>query len=320
MCPPTEAVPTVPMPSGTAGPEISVIIPHLNDAARLETCLASLAAQTVAPGRLEIIVVDNGSRALPRETVARFPSARLITEAIPGPGPARNRGVTQARGEILAFTDSDCIADPGWAEAILARFDRTPALEILGGDVRIFVETPGRPTPAEAFELLYAFRQEFQITRLRFSATACLAVRRAVFEAVGPFAGIDTVEDLDWGQRAAAKGHVTVYAPEVIIHHPARRSMSALEAQWDRHTRHHFRLSARGPGGRAKWALKGLAMAFSPLAEIPHIATSEQVSSLHERWMVFRGLVGIRRYRAARMLRTLIDSDLRGASLRWNRE
>lgn len=328
MPPPTEAPPTGAQPTGAhagpvpvaAHPEISIVIPHLNDAARLETCLASLAAQTIAPERFEVIVVDNGSHVQPKEVVDRYANARLFFETIPGPGPARNRGVSNARAPILAFTDSDCIADPGWAEAILARFAREPELGILGGDVRIFVQTPGRPTPAEAFELLYAFRQEWQITRMKFSATACLAVRCKIFAMVGPFAGIDTTEDLDWGQRAAAKGHVTHYAPEVVVHHPARRTMAALHAQWDRHTNHHFRLRAQGPGGQAKWALTGLAMAVSPLAEVPQILASDKITSTHERWMVFRGLVGIRLYRAKRMFQTLIGINVRSASARWNRD
>lgn len=301
-------------------PELSIVIPHLNDAARLETCLVSLAAQTHPADRLEIIVVDNGSHTPPRALVARFANAVLVEEATPGPGPARNRGVRAAHAPILAFTDSDCIADPGWAAAILAQFADDPDLDILGGDVRIFVNKPGRPSSAEAFELLYAFRQEQQIARMCFSATACLAVRRPVLDAVGPFAGIDTVEDLDWGQRAAALGHVTRYAPEVVVHHPARQSMAELQAQWNRHTSHHYRLRVRGPGGRAKWALTAVAMAASPLAEVRHILASDKIASAHERWMAIRGLTRIRLYRARRMLKTLIDTDVRSASTRWNRE
>jgi GT2 family glycosyltransferase len=301
-------------------PEISIIIPHLNDAERLELCLAALAGQAHPIERAEIIVVDNGSHEPPRALVARFPNAIFVEESIPGPGPARNRGVMIARAPILAFTDSDCIPDRGWTAAILARFGADPGLAAIGGEVRIFVAKPGRPSPAEAFEMLYAFRQESQIARMKFSATANLAVRREVFEAVGRFKGIDTVEDLDWGQRAARFGFVTRYAREMVVHHPARADMAALKAQWDRHTSHHFRLRAGSPAARVKWALTALAMAASPLFEVPHIFGSEKFSSSHERWMALRGLTKIRLYRAQRMLASLVDMEVRSASVEWNRK
>ena len=81
-------------------------------------------------------MVDNGSRSLPVEVCAAHPGVTLLQEPTPGPGPARNRGVAAASGEILAFIDADCLADPGWlaaAEAAMA----DPAATILGGDVRI---------------------------------------------------------------------------------------------------------------------------------------------------------------------------------------
>ena len=84
---------------------VSVIIPHLNQPAFLTRCLASLAAQQGAPA-FEVIVVDNGSKTLPEAQVAAFETARLMVEDTPGPGPARNRGVGAAKGEILAFIDT----------------------------------------------------------------------------------------------------------------------------------------------------------------------------------------------------------------------
>lgn len=206
-------------------PEVSVVIPHLNDAARLELCLTALAAQTIEPGRFEVLVIDNGSKEPPAGLVARFPGMRLAAEPTPGPGPARNRGIALARAPIVAFTDSDCIPDPGWLATVLATFAADPACAALGGSVRVFAATPERPNLAEAFDLVYGFRQELTIARHGFSATANLAVRREVFAAVGGFAGLSVSEDMEWGRRAKRAGFPTRFVPQAVVAHPARRSM-----------------------------------------------------------------------------------------------
>ena len=179
------------------------------------------------------------------------------------------------RAPILAFIDSDCIPDPDWLAAVVGRFVRDPNIGVLGGRIEVTVSSPGRPTGAEAFELLYGFRQSLQIRRHRFSATANLAVRRRIFEEVGPFGGIDISEDLDWGQRAAARGYRTVYAPEAVVQHPARQDMPSLYSQWNRHVGHFYRHARTRPLGRLRWLFSIPAVALSPLVEIAHVARSE---------------------------------------------
>jgi GT2 family glycosyltransferase len=305
--------------SESPAPAISVVIPHLNDAERLGRCLAALAAQDAGAGRAEVIVVDNGSRRPPADLVAGFPWARLAAEPHPGPGPARNAGAALARAPILAFTDSDCIPEPGWVAAILARFAAEPETGIIGGDVRVFAADPPRPTPAEAHDMVFAFQQRAHIARRRFSVTANLAVRREVFAAVGPFGGLEVAEDLDWGQRAAALGHPTRFAPEMVVRHPARPDMAALRAQWDRHVSHHWRTRTRTARGRLQWALSIPMMAASPLAGIPTILASDRLAGPRARWLAFRGLARLRLYRAGRMLAAMRGGGARTASRGWNR-
>ena len=181
---------------------------------------------------------------------------RLAEEAQPGPGPARNRGVAWRARRLVACTDADCRVARDWLPTILARFAADPALEVLGGDIRMLTEVPGDPTPAEAFECLYAYNQRDYIERQGFSVTANLAFRRAAFDRVGPFAGIEVAEDMDWGHRATAMGVRTRYAPDMVVYHPARRSMAELFAKWDRNVSHHFHAQAKGAAGRAKWVLR----------------------------------------------------------------
>ena len=102
-------------------PTYSVIVPTYKRRAALERCLAALDAQTLARDRFEVIVVDDGSPAPPRETVARVATSlnvRLIEQANAGPASARNAGARAARGEYVVFTDDDCCPAPEWLAAI----------------------------------------------------------------------------------------------------------------------------------------------------------------------------------------------------------
>ena len=302
-------------------PDVSIIIPHLNQPALLRKCLLCLQEQSFDMRRAEIIVIDNGSHEVPADVIRAFPNVVLASESEAGPGPARNRGVALSRAPILAFTDSDCLPDRGWVAAILARFTAEPDLAIIGGDLRIVIPSPDTPTMAEAFELLYGFRQRLNITRHRFSATANMATRRAVLDAVGPFGGLQLSEDRDWGQRAARMGYRTEFAPEALVRHPARRTMAALHAQWGRHVSHFYRESTADRCGRVKWTLTIPLMVLSPLAEIPNVLRSNRISGLRTRILAFAGLVNVRVFRAWRMLTAMFEGGAgRTANTRWNRQ
>jgi GT2 family glycosyltransferase len=306
--------------SQTTTPQVSIVIPHLNQPELLHKLLTSLHAQDFDMSRAEVIIVDNGSRELPHGVIADFPGTRLETEATPGPGPARNLGAARSTAPILAFTDSDCHVAADWLKNIMARFESDPDLKILGGDIRMTTEIPGQATPAEAFECIYAYNQRDYIKRLGFSVTANLAMRRAVFEAVGSFAGIDIAEDMDWGERATVLGHETVYAPDMVIYHPARRDMAELCAKWDRNISHHFRVRAGDKKGKVKWVASAFALMVSAPAEIPTILKSKRVSTDAERWQAFIGLARVRLYRGWRMLTTLASPAGGHGSPQWNRD
>jgi len=100
-------------------PLISVVVPTRDRPKALGRCLAALAAQTGAD-RLEVVVVDDGSKSV-REVsavVAQYPCARALVLPGRGPAAARNAGANAARGEIICFTDDDCVPEPDWAEQL----------------------------------------------------------------------------------------------------------------------------------------------------------------------------------------------------------
>lgn len=303
------------MDIGSGRPRISVIIPHLNQPDFLLRCLASLAAGSRIPD--EVIVVDNGSRELP-ELVCTTHGAQLLTEAEPGPGPARNRGVAAATGEILAFIDADCLADPDWlavAEMAMAAPDAT----ILGGDVRIALDNPARMTMTEAYESVYAYRMDRYIAREGFTGTGNLVVKREVLADVGPFAGIGVAEDRDWGRRATAKGYRIRFVPGMRAYHPARQNVSELLAKWDRQSAHDYVLARGQRGGLMRFTLKTLAMVPSTLAELPVVLTTNRLIGARARILAFACLLRIRVYRAAIMAQLLLSRDPERLSGRWNR-
>lgn len=297
--------------------QISVIIPHLNQPEALALCLQSLAGGTRRPD--EVIVVDNGSAALPEGALAAFPGAQLFTEKTPGPGPARNKGVARAKGDVLAFIDADCLADRGWLAAAEEALQESGAM-VIGGDVRIALRDPAHLTMIEAYESEFAYRMDHYIAREGFTGTGNLVLRRAAFERVGPFAGIGVAEDRDWGQRARAAGLSIRYVPRMRVYHPARPDFAGLKAKWARQTAHDFAALPPGAGGRLRFALKALALLLSPPATLWRIARSSRLPNTRARALAFLGLCRVRAMRAGLMLRLLLSRDPGGAARVWNRD
>lgn len=305
-------------PAAGARPLVSVIIPHLNQPDFLRTCLESLAAQDWPAEQTEIIVVDNGSRALPDLAALGFPHVKLLTEATPGPGPARNRGIAGSSGEVLAFIDADCRADPGWLSAAVAGLSAPGSSGVVGGDVRIDVRDADRLTPLEAYESVFAYRQKLYISRDGFSGTGNLAMRREVHDEVGPFGGIHTAEDMDWGRRARAAGHPALYRPDMIVYHPARTTIAELQTKWRRHVAHSLVTHREQGGSDFAWALRSAMVLASALPHIGMMLSSPRLSGLGNRLRGAGVLIGIRAFRAREMLRQRAGSATAGSES-WNR-
>ena len=296
-------------------PRASVIIPHLNTPDLLHRCLASVADQHLDHGRFEIIVVDNGSTVDLSALHAAFPQAQFLTEPAPGPGLARNRGAAAARGGVLAFIDADCRAAPGWLQAAVDAVESDPGRAVFGGDIRIDFAEPAHPTGIEAFEAVFGFRQQMYIETRHFSVTANLAMDPAVHAVVGGFAGIDRAEDLDWGQRAHALGYVTRYRPDMLVWHPARDSMAALQAKWRRLIRHDWNAHRASGKSLWRWRARAAALVAAVPVEAPRFLLSDRIGGIANMWRGTLVLARIRWYRAAEMLRIIGSRDQAAA---WN--
>ncbi|MCS6911591.1 MAG: glycosyltransferase family 2 protein, partial [Anaerolineales bacterium] len=110
----------------------SVVIPTYNRQATLRRCLTALLAQTY-PAH-EIIVVDDGSTDGTAEMMTRdFPIVRFFRQKNAGPASARNRGIREASGDVIAFTDDDCLPPADWLERLADGYRRHPDVAGVGG-------------------------------------------------------------------------------------------------------------------------------------------------------------------------------------------
>ena len=300
----------------TATPRISVIIPHLNQPDFLDACLAALEAQTIGRDAFEVIVVDNGSRELPDAIVARRAGVRLLHEKEPGPGKARNTGVKAALGDVFAFIDADCRAHPKWLEAAEAALEASPPRTILGGDVQIWRDDLRKFTALEAYETIFAYRFKLYIEKHSFSGTGNLVVRREDFEAVGPFAGINVAEDMEWGRRVRAAGRQLRYAPDMIVYHPARVTFRELFVKWDRHIQHAVNSSDGGWSWKARWVARSLAVLASTIVDAPKVLFDARLAGLDTRAKGLAALATVRAYRFWRMLAVMNSAG----AVAWNRD
>ncbi len=301
-------------------PRLSVVIPHLNEPHDLRRCLLSLVEQRQDGMDFEILVVDNGSAHLPTQACAGLPDVHLHRETTPGPGPARNFGAGMARADLIAFIDADCVACPGWVRSIVEHLERNPETGFLGGDIGILPADPAMLTGVEAYESIYSYRARDYVRKYGFAATGNMAVRASVFRAVGPFGGIATMEDTEWGQRATAMGFKIAYLPQAKVLTNSCKSFAELARRWDRHVAHEFRNVGGSSKAMARWLATAVAVAVSPLPGIVSIMRSSRISGLRARGLALACLTRIRLYRAGRMFGLALKDNSAAVVGTWNRE
>jgi GT2 family glycosyltransferase len=151
-------------------------------------------------------------------------------------------------------------------------------------------------TAAEAFESVFAFRNERYVKDLNFTVSASMFVWRSVFDAVGGFEN-GVPEDFDWCRRARLKGYRIRFASKSIVGHPARRTMLELRRKWRRVTLE-WSEAARRDG---KGPVSVLSRQWIVLLSIgPHalvVLASKRLSGMRNRILAIGALAQIRAYR-----------------------
>jgi glycosyltransferase involved in cell wall biosynthesis len=208
-------------------PFVSIIIPTYCDWSRLSLCLDSLQNQSYSASDFEIIAVNNNPADLPPADFKLPANCTILTESKPGSYAARNAALRIAKGQIMGFTDSDCIADIDWITNAVTLFENNADVDRIGGRINIFFAKK-RPSKVELHDRIFAFRQEGYVKN-GYAVTGNMFSRRKVFDNIGFFN--DTVMsggDYLWGALANKNGHKIIFGDNVIINHPARPTLQEL--------------------------------------------------------------------------------------------
>lgn len=222
-------------------PCVSVIIPVFNDQAGVHACLEALTRQCWPRDHLEVVLIDNGSDP-PLVVTGTFPFRLRVERCMTtGSYAARNAGTAVAVGEVLAFTDADCIPDPNWIGSGVRVLLNGSGAHVVGGDVQVI--EPHLRTGTALYQYASGFQQRENIEQKGFTATANLFCFVHQFKQVGPFdERLLSCADREWAWRAARVGLRVVFHGDASVRTPPRATLRSAIRQARRVTagRHHL--------------------------------------------------------------------------------
>ena len=215
--------------------DVSVVVPCHAAARTVRALLDALRAQTLDAGRYQVIVVDpaaDGTHRVLADVAAQWdgPDLRILRGPLrDGPAAKRNAGAAEARGRVLAFTDSDCVPEPGWLEAGLEAIDRGSDL------VQGAVVPPAGAPPHPLSHTIHV------MSDVGLHETSNMFYDRELFERLGGFTtryfrrfGAPFGEDVELGWRARRTGARYEFEPRAVVCHPvgAPSLRGRLREQW----------------------------------------------------------------------------------------
>lgn len=221
-------------------PFVSVIVPVFNDQSGIDRCIEALTTQSYPQDRYEIIVVDNNSEPRIRlKNKAGF-YVQLLWCGTAGSYAARNQGISVSRGEILAFTDADCVPYSEWIKkGVTALLDGGSDC-VVGGEV--LFDAPKSKQATELYQYVVGFLQKENINERKFTATANLFSYRKEFDRIGLFnTHLLSGGDREWCYRARQHGAKIVFCEKAVVVTSPRTELSAA-----------IRQARRIAGGRAQ--------------------------------------------------------------------
>jgi len=215
-------------------PFMSVVMPVHGEQPDLAQQLEALSQQRYA-GRWEVLIADNGcttsTLAVIDEWAPRFPELRIIdARSRPGANYARNKGVEEAAGTLIAICDSDDVATPTWLDALSQSARRA---ELVGGHLDVaLLNTPKvqawRPSPTvDGLPTGLEF--------LPYVAGSNCAIWRDVYRTVGgcdeEFGGGGGGDDVDLSWRVQLAGGRIAFAPDAVVHYRLRSDLRSTVRQ-----------------------------------------------------------------------------------------
>jgi len=274
--------------------DASVIVPARDAAATLPRTLAALAGQRLE-GSYEVLVVDDGSSDGTADVVkAAGEGFCLLQQDARGPAQARNRGVAEASGRALAFTDADCFPASDWLAAGLAALEHADLVQ-------------GKVLPDPEVDMGPFDRSLWVTSEVGLYETANLFVRRETFDRSGGFEewlrpelGKAMAEDVWFGWKARRLGARTAYSAEALVHHAVFRQTARDYVAERRRLRYFPAMAAKMPELRSElffarvfltsraaavdMATAGLMAAAATRSPYPLVAAAPYAVLLARRW------------------------------------
>lgn len=208
-------------------PFVSIVVPVYDGQDTIQACIESLLNQDYDPGQLEIIVVDNNSTDQTCEIVQKYP-VKILHETIQSSYAARNRGAFESKGEIIAFTDSDCVPASNWIKTLISPFQSDPSIGGVGGRV---LSTEPQSDVEEFLSSIDLFG--FYSTDSTFLPTLLTnncAYQRMVFLKENGFnSNLFTAGDVDLSWRIQLnQGSQVAYNLEAYVYHKQRSTVKSM--------------------------------------------------------------------------------------------
>lgn len=208
-------------------PNVTVIVPVYNAEKFIGKLLYRLSGQDYPAEKLEIIIVDNGSTDDTKALAAEYPFKILEENKIQSSYAARNKGIENAAGEVLAFTDADCQPLESWVSQGVDALIKSRA-DIAAGKVEFIYSQ--KPTAAEIFDSITHMQIESEVIEKGVAPTANLFVKREMFEKIGKFNSfVKSGGDMQWTAKAAKAGFKLIYSSEAVVKHPSRNLAAFLK-------------------------------------------------------------------------------------------
>jgi GT2 family glycosyltransferase len=230
------------MPSGEHI-NVSVVVPAYNAESTLADCIGSLLRLHYSREQVEFIFVDNASTDRTRTILGSYHGQiTVLFENKRGAAAARNAGLRHARGEIIAFIDADCVADPDWLKNLILPL-HDPKVGIVGG--RILAQEP--TNKIEAFgETIHDHNLSINAWKPPYAMTANWSSPLAVLESVGLFdEKFLRGQDCDLSYRIVQAGYKLVYQPEAVVYHKNKKTVSGLFMEGCTHGFHSVQLNKK---------------------------------------------------------------------------
>jgi mycofactocin glycosyltransferase len=217
-------------------PSVTIIIPTRDRAGDLADCLDALGPLDYPRERLDVIVVDDASLepGAVAEVAARYGARLLVNEQNHGPAYSRNRAAREARGELLAFVDSDCVAGESWLRELVGYFAWPRVAAVGGRTLGYYTESPldRYEEVASSLDIGAHLRMEAGGSDTFYVPTCNLLVRRVVYAELGGLREDQRVgEDVDFCWRLRGVGHYLVYTPQGVVRHKHRANLAAMMRQ-----------------------------------------------------------------------------------------